>query len=137
MDIFGLRDQLIGDYASYTRIFITIADKHFYEKVDNALDLGAFWSEPLFQHTLSRGIIMTKIKADMTLKKRLEYLRIPKSTLYKLTQNLRLPRQINCQQWYFNKEAIDRWLHEYSSKRALQPGRTTGKAQRQMKNGGN
>ncbi len=38
------------------------------------------------------------------------YLRIPKSTLYKLAQEGRLPAQKVGRHWRFRKEAIDKWL---------------------------
>ena len=41
MDVFALRDRLVGDYASYTRSFIKITDPHIQRKVDTALDAGA------------------------------------------------------------------------------------------------
>lgn len=49
MDVFALRDQLVADYASYTRSFIKIADPRIRRKVDAELDAGAFWPEPLLQ----------------------------------------------------------------------------------------
>jgi len=38
------------------------------------------------------------------------YLKIPRSTLYKLAQEGRLPGQKVGRQWRFHKDAIDRWL---------------------------
>lgn len=49
MDVFDLRNRLVGDYANYTRSFIKIADKRIEETVENALKAGAFWPEPLLQ----------------------------------------------------------------------------------------
>src|SRR3989337_2592412 len=49
MNVFDLRDRLVGDYASYTRNFIKIADSRMSEKVDSELNAGAFWPEPLLQ----------------------------------------------------------------------------------------
>ena len=49
MDIFALRNRLVDDYARYTRSFIHIADPRIRHKVDEALDGGAFWPEPLLQ----------------------------------------------------------------------------------------
>ena len=40
MNVFDLRDRLVGDYASYTRSFIKIADPRIAAKVDNALNAG-------------------------------------------------------------------------------------------------
>lgn len=49
MNVFDLRNRLVGDYASYTRSFIKIADPRIVSHVDEALDAGAFWPEPLLQ----------------------------------------------------------------------------------------
>jgi len=49
MNVFDLRDRLVGDYASYTRSFIKIADGRISKKVDSELDAAAFWPEPLLQ----------------------------------------------------------------------------------------
>jgi ATP-dependent helicase YprA (DUF1998 family)/very-short-patch-repair endonuclease len=49
MDVFDLRSRLVGDYASYTRSFIKIRDARIQERVENELNAGAFWPEPLLQ----------------------------------------------------------------------------------------
>ena len=49
MDVFDLRARLVADYQSYTRSFIKIRDPRIAEYVDNALNAGAFWPEPLLQ----------------------------------------------------------------------------------------
>jgi hypothetical protein len=49
MNVFDLRDRLVGDYSSYTRSFIKIADPRILDKVDSDLKAGAFWPEPLLQ----------------------------------------------------------------------------------------
>ena len=49
MDVFALRHRLVEDYARYTRSFIKIADPRIKTKVDDALDEGALWPEPLLQ----------------------------------------------------------------------------------------
>ena len=38
------------------------------------------------------------------------YLRIPRSTIYKLVRVGRIPAKKVGRQWRFNKAAIDRWL---------------------------
>jgi len=38
------------------------------------------------------------------------YLKIPKSTLYKLVREGKIPSQKIGRHWRFRKEAIDRWL---------------------------
>src|SRR5260221_7844758 len=49
MNVFDLRDRLVGDYASYTRSFIKIADPRVSETVESALNAGEFWPEPQLQ----------------------------------------------------------------------------------------
>ena len=49
MDVFDLRDRLVGDYASYTRSFIKIADHRIWARVESELNAGAFWPEPWLQ----------------------------------------------------------------------------------------
>lgn len=49
MNVFDLRDRLVGDYASYTRSFIKIADQRVVDKVESSLNAGAFWPDPLLQ----------------------------------------------------------------------------------------
>lgn len=48
----------------------------------------------------------------MTIGELSRYLRVPKSTLYRLAQEGRVPRQKVGRHWRFRKEAIDRWLEE-------------------------
>jgi len=69
MNVFDLRDRLVGDYASYTRNFIKIADTRISEKVDSELNAGAFWPEPLLQlnPTFLPGGTIDKLVADGTL----------------------------------------------------------------------
>ncbi|MBU1106387.1 MAG: DEAD/DEAH box helicase [Candidatus Riflebacteria bacterium] len=49
MDVFDLRNRLVDDYKNYTRSFIKIRDKRVEERVDQDLNDGAFWPEPLLQ----------------------------------------------------------------------------------------
>jgi excisionase family DNA binding protein len=51
-------------------------------------------------------------RAVMTVDEVSRYLRIPKSTLYKLAQERRVPCQKVGRHWRFRKEALDRWLEE-------------------------
>ena len=46
----------------------------------------------------------------MTLEELAGYLKLPKSTVYKLVQEGRIPGQKLGKQWRFGKAAIDRWL---------------------------
>jgi ATP-dependent helicase YprA (DUF1998 family) len=49
MHIFQLRDRLIEDYAAYTSSFIQIRDQRIREYVDQSLNAGVLWTEPLIQ----------------------------------------------------------------------------------------
>ncbi len=51
----------------------------------------------------------------LTLEELAVYLKIPKSTLYKLVQEGRVPGQKLGKQWRFGKTAIDRWLDSEQS----------------------
>jgi len=59
-------------------------------------------------------------EAILTIAELAQYLRIPKSTLYKLAQEGKLPAQKVGRHWRFRKEAIDRWLEQST------PGSQTG-----------
>jgi len=48
----------------------------------------------------------------MTIKELSKYLKISRSTLYKLAQEGKLPGQKVGRHWRFRKETIDRWLDE-------------------------
>jgi ATP-dependent helicase YprA (DUF1998 family)/very-short-patch-repair endonuclease len=49
MDVFGLRDHLIGDYARYINSFIRIRDPRIETYVHQAISEGLLWPEPLIQ----------------------------------------------------------------------------------------
>lgn len=48
----------------------------------------------------------------LTIKELSTYLKIPKSTLYKLVREGKIPSQKIGRHWRFRKRAIDRWLEE-------------------------
>ena len=48
----------------------------------------------------------------LTIEELAAYLRIPKSTLYKLVREGKDPCQKVGRHWRFHKESIDRWLNE-------------------------
>jgi len=48
----------------------------------------------------------------LTIKELSVYLKIPKSTLYKLVREGKVPAQKVGRHWRFRKKAIDRWLDE-------------------------
>lgn len=55
----------------------------------------------------------------LTIEELAAYLKIPKSTLYKLVREGKIPSQKIGRHWRFRKGAIDNWLEE---KRASDPG---------------
>ena len=48
----------------------------------------------------------------LTLNEVAEYLRIPRSTMYKLAQEGRIPGQKVGRQWRFRTDTVNRWLDE-------------------------
>jgi excisionase family DNA binding protein len=50
------------------------------------------------------------------------YLKIPKSTLYKLVREGKVPCQKIGRHWRFRKEAIDRWLEDLPAEASAQAG---------------
>ena len=48
----------------------------------------------------------------MTLNEVAEYLRIPRSTAYKLVQEGRIPGQKVGRQWRFHRQFVDEWLRK-------------------------
>jgi excisionase family DNA binding protein len=48
----------------------------------------------------------------MTIDQLAEYLQIPKSTLYKLVQDGKVPGKKVGRQWRFHRDAVDTWLAE-------------------------
>ncbi len=50
------------------------------------------------------------------------YLKIPKSTLYKLVREGKVPCQKIGRHWRFRKEAIDRWLEHLPTEAPAQAG---------------
>jgi excisionase family DNA binding protein len=58
----------------------------------------------------------------LTIDELAEYLKISKSTLYKLAQDGRIPGQKVGKHWRFRKDAIDRWLERTPDIRAPRRG---------------
>ncbi len=50
----------------------------------------------------------------MTIEELSNYLKIPRSTLYKLVQSGKLPGQKIGKQWRFGKKSIDQWINDGS-----------------------
>lgn len=49
MNVFTLRDRLVGEYTDYTSSFITIRDRRIREAVERDLDAGLLWPDPMVQ----------------------------------------------------------------------------------------
>ena len=52
----------------------------------------------------------------LTIEELSAYLKIPRSTLYKLVREGKIPSQKVGRHWRFRKETIDRWLDETPAK---------------------
>ncbi|MDE0115764.1 MAG: DEAD/DEAH box helicase [bacterium] len=46
MDVFELRDRVVGEYRRYAESFVEIADQHIRDEVEGALDAGLLWPHP-------------------------------------------------------------------------------------------
>ena len=57
-----------------------------------------------------------RLSEVLTIEELAAYLKIPKSTLYKLVREGNIPSQKIGGHWRFRKEAIDRWLEETRGK---------------------
>src|SRR5438094_5384285 len=49
MDVFGLRDRVVGDHSDYVRSFIRIKDPRISRYVEEQLGQGRLWPDPLVQ----------------------------------------------------------------------------------------
>ena len=49
MDVFNLRNSVVGDYGTYVRSFLTIKDPRIQQLVQKELDGGFLWPDPLIQ----------------------------------------------------------------------------------------
>ena len=49
MDVFQLRDQVIADYRDFATSFVQISDERIRKHVEEELDAGLLWPEPLIQ----------------------------------------------------------------------------------------
>jgi len=63
--------------------------------------------------------MQTRTGAVLTVDELAGYLRIPKSTLYKLAQEGKVPGQKVGRHWRFRKEAVDRWLDRTEDHRGV------------------
>ncbi|MBI4881566.1 MAG: helix-turn-helix domain-containing protein [Planctomycetes bacterium] len=57
----------------------------------------------------------------LTIDELADYLKVSKSTLYKLAREGRVPGQKVGRHWRFRKETIDRWLEQSEDRRGGQP----------------
>ncbi|MHC5731369.1 MAG: hypothetical protein ACYTXY_46240, partial [Nostoc sp.] len=49
LDIFNFRNEVIGDYRRYIESFLKIRDEKVKKFVDNELEKGQLWTDPLVQ----------------------------------------------------------------------------------------
>jgi len=58
----------------------------------------------------------------MTIAELSKYLKISRSTLYKLAQEGKLPAQKVGRHWRFHREAVDEWLRQGNRPTSTEPG---------------
>ena len=94
MDAFAIRDQLVADYADYVRSFITVRDARMREYVDQVLDGGTLWPEPLIQlnPAFEPGESLTDLIAEGVLHAECERIFRRKSVVDPVGEALRLHR---------------------------------------------
>lgn len=49
MDVFSLRDELVGEYSGYATSFLNIRDRRIKDLVETELEAGRLWPEPMIQ----------------------------------------------------------------------------------------
>ena len=49
MDVFRLRNRIIGDYSKYIGSFVEISDERIRDVVRQELEAGLLWPDPLLQ----------------------------------------------------------------------------------------
>ena len=49
MDVFDLRNRVIGEYADYVGSFVSIRDERIRAHVDEQMQSGILWPDPLVQ----------------------------------------------------------------------------------------
>ena len=71
MDVFDLRERVVGQYADYVRSFLTVRTPETRAFIDRYLEEGALWPEPLVQlnPSFQRGASIDQLVADGTLHK--------------------------------------------------------------------
>ena len=68
-------------------------------------------------------VVRDRVPEVLTIDQLADYLQITKSTLYKLSQEGRIPAQKVGRHWRYRKDAIDRWLEQAGSAREATSGR--------------
>ena len=77
----------------------------------------------MFDSLLGKELLMVTGSSDiLTIDDLADYLKISKSTLYKLVQEGGLPGQKVGKRWRFHKEAIDSWLKSHPEHIASEGG---------------
>ena len=66
VDVFQLRNQVVGDYSDYIRSFLEIRDPTIRQLVEDELHSGRFWPDPLVQLNPSfrRGETLTQLVGE-------------------------------------------------------------------------
>jgi excisionase family DNA binding protein len=64
---------------------------------------------------LEKRVAENKLGAVLTVEEISIYLKIPRSTIYKLVREGKIPTQKIGRHWRFRKEAIDNWLEKKQS----------------------
>jgi len=72
---------------------------------------------PILARRLEGCLMPPLFDEVMTIDELSEYLKIPKSTLYKLAQEGNLPGQKVGKHWRFHKDVVDKWLGSRPTKR--------------------
>ena len=49
LDVFQLRDRVVGEYVEYVKSFVTVRDERMADFVDRELEQGVLWPDPLIQ----------------------------------------------------------------------------------------
>ena len=57
--------------------------------------------------------MLENAESIMTIEEVADYLKIPRSTVYKLAQEGKIPCQKVGRQWRFRKRTIDKWLDQH------------------------
>ena len=65
-------------------------------------------------HSFGDSMMGKEPDSIMTIEEAADYLKIPKSTVYKLAQEGKIPCQKVGRHWRFRKDTIDKWLDESS-----------------------